>query len=51
MPVTPDRARLVVRVPRGQGSALARALAAAQATRNAHKQQPVRVQLDPTAVG
>ena len=51
VPVAPDRARLVVRVPRGQGSALAQALAAAQATRSAHKQQPVRVQLDPTVLG
>jgi len=51
VPLGADRARLVVRVPRAQGAALARALTAAQATRSAHKQPPVRVQLDPTTLG
>jgi primosomal protein N' (replication factor Y) len=51
VPLGPDRARLVVRVPRAQGQALARALRAVQATRSAHKDPPVRVQLDPPALG
>jgi primosomal protein N' (replication factor Y) len=51
VPLGPDRTRLVVRVPRAQGQALARALRAVQATRSAHKQPPVRVQLDPPALG
>ena len=51
VPIGPDRTRLVVRVPRAQGPALARALRAVQATRSAHKQPPVRVQLDPPALG
>jgi primosomal protein N' (replication factor Y) len=52
-PVTlgPERARLVVRVPRRQGAALAHALAVVQAARSARKQPPVRVQLDPTELG
>ena len=51
VPLGPDRARLVVRVPRAQGAALARALAAAQATRSARKESPVRVQVDPVVLG
>jgi primosomal protein N' (replication factor Y) (superfamily II helicase) len=43
-----DRVRALVRTPRAQGAALARALAAAQAGRSARKEGGgVRVQLDP----
>ena len=49
--LAPDRARLVVRVPRAQGPALAAALVAVQAAASARKQPPVRVQLDPVALG
>ena len=43
-----DRVRALVRAPRAQGAALARALAAAQAGRSARKEGGgVRVQLDP----
>ncbi|MFC5730069.1 primosomal protein N' [Nocardioides vastitatis] len=42
-----DEERLVVRVPRAQGAALARALAEAQRLRSARKMEPVRVQVDP----
>ncbi|WP_435768533.1 primosomal protein N' [Nocardioides sp. SYSU DS0651] len=42
-----DEERLVVRVPRTQGVALARALAEAQRLRSARKLEPVRVQVDP----
>jgi primosomal protein N' (replication factor Y) len=43
-----DRERALVRVPRGDGRALAAALAAAQAQRVARKEPaPVRIQLDP----
>jgi primosomal protein N' (replication factor Y) len=42
------RERLLVRVPRSQGAALATALAALQAGRSARKApDPLRVQLDP----
>ena len=47
----PDLARLVVRVPRARGGALAQALTAVQAGRSARKQQAVRVRLDPAALG
>jgi len=42
-----DGDRALVRVPREHGLALARALAAALATRSARKAEPVRVVLDP----
>ncbi|HWI44472.1 MAG TPA: primosomal protein N' [Nocardioides sp.] len=42
-----DAERLVVRVPRAQGPALARALSEAQRLRSARKLEPVRVQVDP----
>lgn len=45
------QARLVVRVPRAQGAELSKVLVAAQATRSARKQQSVRVQIDPVALG
>jgi primosomal protein N' (replication factor Y) len=41
------RERLIVRVPRSDGAALAQALKSALATRSARKAEPVRVQLDP----
>lgn len=44
--------RMLLRVPRASGSALARALAAAQAVRSARKvDAPVRVQIDPVDIG
>jgi primosomal protein N' (replication factor Y) (superfamily II helicase) len=51
-PARPDqeagRERYLVRVPRGEGAALARALAAVQGVRSAKKTpEHVRVQLDP----
>ena len=46
-PGDPDEERYVVRVPRRDGAALARALAEAQRLRSARKLEPVRVQLDP----
>ena len=42
-----EEERLVVRVPRVQGAALARALGQAQRLRSARKLDPVRIQLDP----
>jgi primosomal protein N' (replication factor Y) len=46
--VPPDGIRMLLRVPRSAGLALARALHAAQATRSARKEPgAVRVQLDP----
>ncbi len=39
--------RALIRVPRAGGSALARALQSAQATRSPRKDHAVRVQLDP----
>ncbi len=51
VPLGPDRSRLVVRVPRGQGGGLTTALASAQAARSARKQPPVRVQVDPVVLG
>jgi len=49
----PDvRERALLRVPRGDGRALAAALHAAQAVRTARKaSDPVRVRLDPAAIG
>ncbi|MGH3719355.1 MAG: primosome assembly protein PriA [Pseudonocardiaceae bacterium] len=47
-----ERERLLVRVPRSQGGALASALAALQAGRSARKlPDPLRVQLDPQELG
>ncbi|AOW94577.1 primosome assembly protein PriA [Rhodococcus sp. WMMA185] len=44
--------RMLIRVPRGDGSALAKALRDAQAVRSARKDsQPTRVQIDPTRLG
>jgi primosomal protein N' (replication factor Y) len=45
-----DQERALIRVGRQDGLALARALHAAQATRSARKEGPVRVQLDPAEV-
>ena len=42
--------RALIRVPRAEGSALARALQSAQATRSPRKDHAVRVQLDPGEV-
>jgi primosomal protein N' (replication factor Y) len=42
--------RLVVRVPRAQGAALAHALGEAQRLRSARKLEPVRVQVDPPEI-
>jgi primosomal protein N' (replication factor Y) len=44
--------RMIVRVPRAQGGALAAALKAAQAGRSARKAtDPVRIELDPQQLG
>ena len=43
--------RLVVRVPRGSGAALSRALLEMQGVRSARKLPPVRVHVDPYALG
>ncbi|WP_245720127.1 primosomal protein N' [Nocardia uniformis] len=44
--------RMILRVDRGQGAALARALAAAQAVRSTHRSDgPLRVQIDPIDIG
>jgi primosomal protein N' (replication factor Y) (superfamily II helicase) len=42
--------RLVVRVPRGHGSALSRALGEVQRLRSARKLDPVRIQVDPMSL-
>lgn len=47
IPVSGDEERLVVRVPRAQGAALARALGETQRLRSARKLEAVRVQVDP----
>jgi len=48
VPVTDGRERLLVRVPRREGPALAAALASAQRVRSARKAaEPVRVEVDP----
>ena len=51
-PEDPDsiRVRALIRVPRAEGSALARALQSAQATRSPRRDHAVRVQLDPGEV-
>jgi primosomal protein N' (replication factor Y) len=46
----PDRERLLIRVPREQGFALAAALKAARGALGARKAPPVRIQLDPTDI-
>ncbi|MDQ2790629.1 MAG: primosome assembly protein PriA, partial [Actinomycetota bacterium] len=47
-----ERERLLIRVPRSDGTALASALAALQAGRSARKTpDPLRVQLDPQQLG
>jgi primosomal protein N' (replication factor Y) len=43
--------RAVLRVPRGAGPALSRALVELQGVRDARKLPPVRVQVDPVALG
>ncbi|WP_370654913.1 primosomal protein N' [Prescottella sp. R16] len=51
-PEPDDVQRMLVRVPRGAGRALARALADAQAVRSAKRTPgPVRVQVDPLRIG
>jgi primosomal protein N' (replication factor Y) len=47
----PQQARLVVRVPRSRGAALARALQELQSLRSAHKAGALRIQLDPLELG
>ncbi|MBA2416843.1 MAG: primosome assembly protein PriA, partial [Geodermatophilaceae bacterium] len=48
VPVDASRERMLVRVPRADGAALARALHGAQGVRSARKAaDPARVQLDP----
>ena len=46
-PGSDDEERLVLRVPRADGAALARALGEAQRLRSARKLEPVRIQVDP----
>jgi primosomal protein N' (replication factor Y) len=43
--------RAVVRVPRARGAELSRALVEMQGVRDAKKLEPVRVQVDPVALG
>ena len=47
VPTGDDEARLVIRVPRRQGSALAAALQRVQSQRSARKAPPLRVRVDP----
>ncbi|MGI8530635.1 MAG: primosome assembly protein PriA, partial [Geodermatophilaceae bacterium] len=48
VPVDSERERMLVRVPRADGAALARSLHEAQGVRSARKAaDPVRIQLDP----
>jgi primosomal protein N' (replication factor Y) len=52
VPLDQDRERLLLRVPRTAGNALAAALHAAQGVRSARKaSEQVRVQLDPLQLG
>ena len=52
MPLDQDRERLLLRVPRTSGNALAAALHAGQGVRSARKtSEQVRVQLDPLQLG
>lgn len=48
---TPPQVRAVVRVPRARGAELSRALVEMQGVRDAKKLEPVRVQVDPVALG
>jgi primosomal protein N' (replication factor Y) len=45
------RERVLIRVPHADGAALAAELKAAQAIRSARKDEPLRVELDPVALG
>jgi primosomal protein N' (replication factor Y) len=47
----PAQVRAVVRVPRARGAELSRALVEMQGVRDAKKLEPVRVQVDPVALG
>jgi len=49
VPVEPGRDRLILRVPRREGLALARVLKQVAAERSAAKEPPVRIQIDPVA--
>lgn len=49
VPVEPGRDRLILRVPRREGLALARVLKTIAAERSAAKEPPVRIQIDPVA--
>ena len=52
MPLDQDKERLLLRVPRSAGNALATALHAAQGVRSARKAaEQLRVQLDPLQLG
>jgi primosomal protein N' (replication factor Y) len=52
VPLDQDKERLLLRVPRAAGNALAAALHAAQSVRSARKaSEQVRVQLDPLQLG
>jgi primosomal protein N' (replication factor Y) len=50
-PDEPVEVRAVVRVPRAAGAALSRSLREMQGVRDARKLAPVRVQVDPVALG
>nr|WP_223111009.1 primosome assembly protein PriA [Aeromicrobium senzhongii] len=49
VPVEPGRDRLILRVPRREGLALAKVLKGVAAERSAAKEPPVRIQVDPVA--
>lgn len=49
VPVEPGRERLILRVPRREGLALARVLKQIAAERSAAKEPPLRIQIDPHA--
>lgn len=49
VPIEPGRDRLILRVPRREGLALARVLKQVAAERSAAKEPPVRIQVDPVA--
>lgn len=49
VPVEPGRDRLILRVPRREGLALAKVLKGVAAERSAAKEPPVRIQIDPVA--
>ncbi len=51
VPVDRDESRVIVRVPRAQGAALSAALLEVQRVRSARKLDPVRIQVDPVALG